>query len=211
MINRIFHYYWNSIIDNRIWFFIAVVIFCVGMISGGGTYAIVPDMHEKIANMFENIIGDSFTFDISMVMKIFINNTTAALMMIFGGMVFGVIPFFAILFNGWVIGYVITELLFSSPISIFKTMYLIFGTILPHGIFEIPIILFSTALGIRFGTEWIKKSSTSKRGEIFRKNFQSAFSFLPLIIIILFIAACSEVFISSQIGHNILSPESLDI
>lgn len=165
----------------------------------------MPDLQNQIADMFREIIGDTFTFDFAMVLRIFVNNTTAALIMIFGGVFFGLVPFFAIFFNGFIMGYIIVGSFFAFPVSILKTLYFSFATIIPHGIFEIPAILFSAALGMRFGIEWMQKSSAPNRGDIFRKNFMSALLTIPLLIFVLFIAASVEIFISARIGYGLLS------
>lgn len=205
MFTQVFHFYWDIIASQRRWFFVVTMIFLFGVIGGAVARGITPNLFEIFRDMFEGIIDDSFAFNIPTALKIFANNITAALLMIFGGMVFGIIPLLSILLNGFIIGYVIAELFFSFPMNIFKTGYFAFATIVPHGIFEIPAVLFSATLGIRFGTEWMKKSDTLKRGEIFRKNFFSAIFSLPLLIGILFVAAVIEVFISLQIGFSLTS------
>ncbi len=205
MFTRVFHYYWELIANQRRWFFAVAIIFIFGIASGVLTRGITPNLFDTFEGMFKDIMGDSFTLDIPMALKIFTNNTTASLMMIFGGMLFGIIPFLSVLFNGFIIGYIVTESFFAFPMNVFKTAYLTFATIVPHGIFEIPAVLFSATLGLRFGIEWMQKGSASKRGEIFRKNFISALLFLPLLIIILFIAAFIEIFISSKIGFMLTS------
>lgn len=202
---RVFYFYWNLIARQRRWFFVVAIIFLFSVISGIFVRGITPNLFETFESMFKDIVGDSFAFDIPTALKIFANNTTAALLMMFGGMVFGIIPLLSIVFNGFIIGYVIAESFFSFPMDIFKTGYFVFATIIPHGIFEIPAILFSATLGIRFGTEWMKQNSTLTRGEIFRKNFFSAILSLPLLIAVLFGAAFVEVFISSQAGFSLIS------
>ncbi|MBI2644672.1 stage II sporulation protein M [Candidatus Uhrbacteria bacterium] len=205
MFTRIFHFYWNLVARQKNWLRGVLILFCVGIVSGAGAYSIVPDLQNQIADMFREIIGDTFTFDFAMVLRIFVNNTTAALIMIFGGVFFGLVPFFAIFFNGFIMGYIIVGSFFAFPVSILKTLYFSFATIIPHGIFEIPAILFSAALGMRFGIEWMQKSSAPNRGDIFRKNFMSALLTIPLLIFVLFIAASVEIFISARIGYGLLS------
>src|SRR3989338_613983 len=149
MFTRIFHYYWDLIINQRRWFFAITMIFLLGIVSGIFTRGITPNLFETFKDMFNDIVGDSFTLDIPMALKIFINNITAALLMIFGGIALGAIPILSVLLNGFIIGYVIAESFFTFPMHVFKTGYFIFATIVPHGLFEIPAVLFSATLGLR--------------------------------------------------------------
>lgn len=205
MLTRIFHFYWSLITRQRLWLRAVAIFFIVGIINGAIGYSVMPSLRDILADVYEDIIGESFTFNIPMALKIFVNNATAALLMIFGGVAFGILPFLAIFLNGFIIGYVIIGLFFSFPPDILKTAYFSFATIVPHGIFEIPAILLSTTLGIRFGTEWMKKNAHPSRGDIFRKNFLSALSYIPLLVVILLIAAFIEVFISARIGSTLIS------
>jgi stage II sporulation protein M len=165
----------------------------------------MPNIQHELADMFQDIIGDSFAFDFTMVVKIFINNSTSALLMIFGGVFLGLIPIFAIFLNGFIIGYVLIGSLLSLPADIIKTVYVSFATILPHGVFEIPAILFSAALGMRFGIEWMQKTSACHRDSMFRKTFIQAVTAVPVLMLILFVAAILEVFVSSRIGYALVN------
>jgi len=72
-------------------------------------------------------------------------------------------------------------------------------SLLPHGIFEIPALLISAALGLRLGLEWLLPGAKGIRLKTLKKNVINAFTLLPLILLLLFIAAFAEVFISSRI------------
>jgi len=205
MFTRLFHYYWNLAVRQKQWLRLVTSLFCISIISGAVSYGIIPDLQNQLADMFKEIVGDTFTFDFAMVLKIFVNNITSALLMMFGGFIFGLIPLFAISLNGFIIGYVIMGSFFSFPTNIFQTAYFSFATIIPHGVFEIPAILFSAALGIRFGTEWMHNSSAQSRSNIFKKTFIWALATIPILAVILFIAANIEVFVSSRIGYALVS------
>ena len=205
MLTRIFNYYWDLIVNQRRWFFAIAIIFLFGVISGILIRVITPNFLDTFRDIVKDIVGDTLTFDASLMIRIFVNNITAAFVMMFGGIVLGLIPFFAILFNGFVIGYVVTASLLTASMGTLESVYLTFSTIIPHGIFEIPAILFSAALGLRFGIEWMQQNNTNTRGMIFRKNFISALACVPLLVIILFIAAGIEVFISSRFGYALIS------
>lgn len=83
---------------------------------------------------------------------IFSNNITASFTALISGIVFGILPIFNIVFNGVVLGYVI-----SLAHSADATIADIILNLAPHGIFELPAICFSVGLGMRIGIGFIKE------------------------------------------------------
>ena len=123
---------------------------------------------------------------------IFKNNLTVAFTSIFSGVFFGIIPAIFLLSNGSLIGF-ISSLAFSSPNGGSQ----IFLRLLPHGIFEIPAIIISFALGIKFGTFAFKKEPK----KAFKKYLiNSTRVFVFVIIPLLFIAAIIEAFLIVFVG-----------
>ena len=123
MLTRIFNYYWDLIVNQRRWFFAIAIIFLFGVISGILIRVITPNFLDTFRDMVKDIVGDTITFDASLMIRIFVNNITAAFVMMFGGIVLGLIPFFAILFNGFVIGYVVTASLLTALIGTFESIF----------------------------------------------------------------------------------------
>lgn len=91
--------------------------------------------------------------------------------MIFG-ILLGILPFLALVVNGYVLGFVANQAIAIDGIFVLWRL-------LPHGIFEIPAILISTALGIRLGTD-LKN---------IKKNFISSIRIFLLIVIPLLVIA----------------------
>ncbi|MEK6890994.1 MAG: stage II sporulation protein M [Nanoarchaeota archaeon] len=77
---------------------------------------------------------------------IFQNNALVSLTAIIFGFFFSIFPVFTLLFNGYVIGIVMRASVDSSSL-------LELWRLVPHGIFELPAVLISIALGIRFGID----------------------------------------------------------
>lgn len=64
------------------------------------------------------------------------------------GIFFGILPVFILLFNGYILGFV-AENVVNNPIN--GLGILVLWKLFPHGIFEIPAVLISIALGIKMG------------------------------------------------------------
>ena len=90
---------------------------------------------------------------VSVFSMIFLNNLMVSLLTIISGLAFGIYPIFILMNNGMLMGAVIIGSANGAsvhPIILFLT------TILPHGLFELPAILVSAALGIHLGISVIQ-------------------------------------------------------
>lgn len=81
-------------------------------------------------------------------LALFYNNIRVSLVMMVGGLIFGIIPFLVVIANGALVGYVLATL--TAKIHINLGLAILAG-ILPHGIFEIPAYLLASAYGLRIG------------------------------------------------------------
>jgi stage II sporulation protein M len=126
-------------------------------------------------------------------MIIFLNNTSIAIMVIFLGMIFGLLPLFMLVSNGMILGYALTLNTSGS------TSMLVLKGILPHGIFEISAILIACAYGLKLGTlvmklflhVLIRRVRVTARAEIIR-IFKLILPLIFFIVILLLIAAAIE-------------------
>ncbi|OPH50047.1 hypothetical protein BC351_35995 [Paenibacillus ferrarius] len=76
---------------------------------------------------------------------IFLNNAIKSVLIIFLGLLFGILPLFMLVANGMILGYVLTLQTHESALSA------VLKGILPHGIIEIPVILIACAYGLKLG------------------------------------------------------------
>jgi stage II sporulation protein M len=114
---------------------------------------------------------------------IFFNNLQASFFSIVLGVFFAIFPLITSVVNGYLIGFVTREAANTEGI-------LIMWRLLPHGIFEIPAIIFSMGLGMKLGTDLIFKKDRKKN---FVKNFRESMRvFLFIILPLLIIAAIIE-------------------
>lgn len=119
---------------------------------------------------------------------IFLNNSVTSLAVILLGVIFAIFPVLVSARNGLLIGIASFQAIKSKGLAFFLMR------IMPHGVIEAPMILLSTAIGIKIGHEFYKKvgGSENQIKEGVRKGLKVyVFLILPLLILAAFI----EVFI----------------
>lgn len=128
---------------------------------------------------------------------IFFHNIQAVFLMLFLGLVsFGILGGLAWVVNIGVLGALFAVLeAFKMPAA---TMFL--TGVLPHGIFEIPAILFAGAAILYFGALLVTPNPTKTIGEIFITTLADWTKIIVGIILpLLFVAALVETYITPQI------------
>ncbi|MGM0482531.1 MAG: stage II sporulation protein M [Patescibacteria group bacterium] len=140
------------------------------------------DMAEELSGMS---VAGLMTF-------IFINNSFVALVASLGGILFAFLPFFIIVVNGFTLGIV-----YYLTVSATSSGFFLIG-VLPHGVIEIPAILFSTAMGIWLGLAFFNFlfKGGEDRGSMGKKIKRISYTYLTIIIPLLFLAALVEMFIT---------------
>ena len=120
---------------------------------------------------------------IELIFFILQNNLQTSFLGFTSGILLGISPFIMTLFNGIIIGYVI-ELAAetASPLEILKAF-------IPHGIFELPAVLISLGLGLKFSGFIFAKD---KAKELKNRFFNSMNVFLFIILPLLIVAAVIE-------------------
>jgi stage II sporulation protein M len=179
-------------------FIASIILFIAGILTGYYLFGYNPDFIFLNANKFlGNImkIGEAMakSSKLHITGLIFQNNIKALLIMMFGGLTFGLIPVFSIFFNGFIIGIVMALSFYHG-----KTMTFFLAGILPHGIMELPAVLGAGAFGLKTGLDLVYPG---KRGRIYllkenlRKNVLSLGIFVP----VLFLAAAVEAIITPHV------------
>ncbi|MDD2777539.1 MAG: stage II sporulation protein M [Methanocellales archaeon] len=142
-------------------------------------------------------IGEMFAFiqglnPLIIMAIIFLNNSIKCLIVLLLGIGFGLIPLVFLTYNGLLIGIVvlITERI-EGPLYVL-------AAIVPHGIIELPMILFSAAIGIRLGHD-LWNTLMGRKADI-KKDFKKGVLFyMHWILPLLFIAAAVETFLTPLI------------
>ncbi|HEX9503091.1 MAG TPA: stage II sporulation protein M [Patescibacteria group bacterium] len=199
---NLINYYRFLFKDNAQWFKVVLVWFIVTALAGAITFVYYPSLVGKIIAGFQEKFGRSPALDINLALQIFIQNVIASGVALFGGIVLGLGSLFIVAVNGFLIGYIITWLLSNQSAS-GHSLVLILGGLVPHGILELPAFLIAAAIGLRLGWEWMSENAKNNRWPIFRKNLKLALLSFPAIVLILFIAALIEVFVSGWVVNNL--------
>ncbi|HHU82803.1 MAG TPA: stage II sporulation protein M [Firmicutes bacterium] len=123
---------------------------------------------------------------------VFINNLQAGVAMVFLGGLFPFFPPFIISGNGMIIG--MAAGYFEANKLITRNLF--FLGLLPHGLFELAGLLFAAAMGVMWGAKnwlgWLRLRNS--RG--FFANTKDFISLVPLVIVLLLLAAIIEMFIT---------------
>ncbi|SFS99261.1 stage II sporulation protein M [Halostagnicola kamekurae] len=120
-------------------------------------------------------------------LEFFGNNWMVALMTAFSGVALVIPALFSIAFNGVFLG--ITARLEVAPLELL-------AFVVPHGIFEIPAIIFAGALGVHLGIAFWKAATGSIDRSAFADELERAFWVMIGIGVLLAIAGFIEGFIS---------------
>lgn len=157
---------------------------------------------EQILKLIEELIKqtqDLGFFEI--IWFIILNNAKSAFFGIILGIFLGIFPIAVIILNAYILGFVANK-------SIVVGGFFVLWRLLPHGIFEIPAILISTALGIRLGIGLMKNcifyyNKKAKEIEVAILILLSLL-FLPISFIIYFILTFKEAKLRNGFFDNFL-------
>jgi stage II sporulation protein M len=159
-------------------------------------YFTAQNFPGEVARILEEIkkelgpLGDATNFELFLI--IFEQNVFALLLSITLGIFLGIIPCFSVFTNGLVLGIITFEML-----SKYSWEILLAG-ILPHGIIEIPVLIISSAIGIKIGKTVLWK--IFKRQGSVKKEFKQALKFFFNVLLpLLFLAALIEAFITTAL------------
>lgn len=179
--------------------FIAVVV-ALFLLSAAIGY-VVPAASPEVTNTLlsglqskaESLSGQS---PLMMMLGIFSNNATGSLMALLFGLIAGLFPLFFVVSNGLVIGIMLELLVTKLGAAGGATVFA--AGILPHGIFELPAVLISTAIGLKLGYAALR-SLLKGEGKVAAELKNGLLIFLFWIVPILFLAAFIETFVTGAI------------
>ena len=180
----------------RVALILSVVLFALGIAAGWGASGSIQEMLVKEIQGLGQMSQDLRQSDhpeMSFFIFIFLNNSIKAILVMFAGILFGLIPLVFIAVNGMVIGFLL-NIVDSNGGNLSE---LIIKGLLPHGIIEIPVILIACAYGLALGGMVFKSMfSGGNRGsgikgqwrDLWRKTGTASL----WIVLLLFIAAIIE-------------------
>lgn len=174
---------------KRLWPYlsIAVAIFAISVIIG---LLVDPELSRATIGELKGALAPLASFSpFIFLIVIIINNTVKTLLAIVLGIFGGVPSLIFVGFNGLTIGIFITAL--QSEMELLN----IIASLSPHGIIEIPMLIFSTSLGLLVGMEAIK-FVIGRRSQLKATLRRSLILYAKWILPGLVIAAAIETFIT---------------
>lgn len=153
---------------------------------GGGLAETLREQFRPLTELYNESDLNSL---IVLSLTIFMNNLRVALLnLILGVSVVG--PTGVMMVNGYVVGMVLSSV---GNVAVGVAL------MLPHGIIEIPALIYSAALGTHLGVEIIASVfRRTVRGRI-RHAFREAFVKFSVVVLLLALAALVEVFVTMLI------------
>lgn len=143
------------------------------------------EIRAFIEEMLKSLQGMSF-FETALF--IFYNNLRSAVFSIIFGLILGIYPIATALFNGYLLGFISRGAANSNGIHILWRIF-------PHGVFELPAVIFSIGIGIKIGFDFLRPDSKP-----LRENFKDALKFFIIVILpLLLIAAIIETILVTYI------------
>ncbi|XID90796.1 stage II sporulation protein M [Paenibacillaceae bacterium WGS1546] len=142
---------WKGI---RPYFVFSFILFMAGVVIGG-TPGAPTDLLEAQMQGVENIaksIVESENPEWTAFKAITMNNVMISLLVMGLGIIGGIMPFFTLVVNGMVMGYLLSGLAANGE----NVFMLVVKGILPHGILELSAVFLACAFGMRFGVTLIK-------------------------------------------------------
>ena len=178
--------------DTLVYTFISLLLFTLGIFIGIFNHRNIIEIVRLIYNLgIHGNVKITIYNKVYLFAFIFVRNTMATTLNISLGPIFGLFPLFSLLFNGYLIGGIVSEITKS-----FGLVYALKG-IIPHGIFEIPAYIYSSILGFKVAHIAIKKSFQGR--EFIDIYIQSLWRQLKVIVPLLLVAAFIEAFITSSL------------
>jgi len=169
---------------------LSLVAFIISSIAGYVYYAANPSYAlnslgglEELAKMIQGLSA------IEIMLLIFVNNAVKMFLSVLLGFALGLVPLGFILLNGFVLG------IFAHYQTVENGALFVIAGLTPHGIIEIPMLIISSAVGMKIGYvafQALRSEPVDLKAEIIRGIKFYIHWLLPLI----FLAAVIETFVT---------------
>lgn len=128
---------------------LATILFIAGIVAGASSEGFEQFLRSQLQGLSDmsQQLGASENPEWNFFVFIFLNNSIKSVLVMFSGLLLGVIPFFFLVVNGMVIGFLL-KIVEASGESLFDV---IVRGLLPHGIIELPVIVIACGYGLAFG------------------------------------------------------------
>jgi len=180
---------WQYIKESRNYVLFALFLFLFFIIVA--LFYQPPEVVKIIKEFVEKILKETSGLNWwQLSIYILNNNLGNSFMIMLLGVFFGIFPVFTAVANGYVLGFIAEKSVQTEGLSVLLRLF-------PHGIFELPAVIFAIALGIKLGMFWFAQN---RKKEFLRRLEQSLRVFLFVILPLLIIAAIIEGILINAIG-----------
>ena len=181
---------------------IVVTLFLLAMVLGYIVNETSPDTAKSLLSGLQDKASElSDQPPLLMMLGIFANNVFGALVALVFGLAAGIFPLFFVISNGMVVGVVLQMLVAKLGAGMGVLVFLL--GILPHGIFELPAIFISTAIGLKLG--YLVIVSIIKRRDLFTGELLNGLLiFLFWVVPMLLVAAAIETFVTGAVVGQLM-------
>ncbi len=168
---------WKYLKETKNFIYVIIILFAV-FILVGAFIPVPPLLEQKILDFIREILektagmsrGELTSF-------IFFNNLQSSLMGMVFGIFLGIFSVLTIVSNGYILGFVSAKVVQSGGA-------IVLWRLLPHGIFELPALFISMALGLKLGTFiFHKKKFDTLKNFILNSLRVFFFVVVPLLIV----------------------------
>lgn len=144
--------------DNSKYFYIGCILMLAGILIGfiqaDKVDAVAREMLSQIKEIADKI-GTSNNSSTAFRL-IFVNNVLSSVLMMVLGIFFAIFPIYGMVTNGLLLGYLLQKMGAAG----YNAVQIFVVGILPHGIIELPAVIFAAGLGIRYGALTIRTLAT---------------------------------------------------
>lgn len=121
------------------------ISFMLFIISGLVGFLLPIFFVDEILKFIEELVKKTIGLSpVNLISFIISNNIEASFIALLFGIILGIFPIITSIVNGYVLGFVANK-------AVLQEGFLVLWRLFPHGIFEIPGVLISIALGIKLG------------------------------------------------------------
>lgn len=172
------------------YFTLLTAAFIAAVVVGSAVALVLPNESMELFRAIGRSISDKVSMDspVHTFLSIYLNNLGVATSAYALGIIFGIVSWLVVLFNGFVLGLVVTLVVSKGIIDPVRALL----AILPHGVFEIPAIILSATAGMLL-----------YRGTLKKEGLDLVYSSLRLYALsaaVLLLAAFIEAFVTPKVA-----------
>lgn len=170
---------------------VCMLAYAIGIVPG---YVFFEQSTNILNPTLENIKNEFGVKEsaFQLAVAIFSNNMRSSLLILLSGTLL-FIPLLTLMFNGFLMGFVLRLILEQG-----RTISFFILGFLPHGIFELPAVFISAAIGIRIGLAYLFPRS-NRAVEVSQSIRNAGFIYLSVVLPLLLLAAFIEAYISTAL------------